>query len=350
MALALSVRHVAHAYAATPVLRDLSFALAPGEIGCLLGPSGCGKSTLLRCVAGFEPIREGEIALGDQTLTTPVRRVPPEKRSIGMVFQDFALFPHLTVAGNVGFGLRDASSRTRRVGEMLELVGMQAEASRYPHELSGGQQQRVALARALAPAPGLMLLDEPFSSLDVDLRERLSLEVRAILQAAGTTALLVTHDQREAFAFADRVGVMRVGELEQWGRAYDLYHQPASRFVADFVGEGVFLQGDSDGGRVITELGTLPLADPARAPGAVDVLLRPDDIVHDDHAPQQARIVHKAFRGAEFLYTLALPSGTRVLSLVPSHHDHAVGEAIGIRLAADHVVAFARTPAAARSA
>ena len=343
MALALSVRDVAHAYGRIPVLRDLAFALAPGEIGCLLGPSGCGKSTLLRCVAGFEPVRAGAIALGSVTLSTPGRMIPPEQRSIGMVFQDFALFPHLTVAANVGFGLlrRPVAERDARVRAMLELVGMEAEAARYPHEISGGQQQRVALARALAPAPGLLLLDEPFSSLDVDLRERLSLEVRAILQATGTTALLVTHDQREAFAFADTVGVMRDGALDQWGSAYDLYHQPRTRFVADFVGEGVFLRGvGSAHDTVDTELGALPTTPPIGAGAYVDVLLRPDDIVHDDDAPQRARIVSKTFRGAQFMYALSLPSGARVLSLVPSHHDHAIGDMIGIRLEAAHVVAF----------
>lgn len=343
MAVALSVSNVTHAYGRTPVLRDFTFALAPGAIGCLLGPSGCGKSTLLRCVAGFEPIRAGEIALGPVTLATPTMMLPPERRSIGMVFQDFALFPHLTVAENVGFGLgrRTAGERAARVRAMLDLVGMQGEASRYPHEISGGQQQRLALARALAPAPGLLLLDEPFSSLDVDLRERLSLEVRAILQATGTTALLVTHDQREAFAFADIVGVIRDGTLEQWASAYDLYHQPVTRFVADFVGEGVFVRGTAEGSTVTTELGALTLTHAMPAHAAVDVLLRPDDVVHEDHAVQRARIVSKAFRGADFLYTLALPSGTRVLSLVPSHHDHAIGESIGIRLDAEHVVAFA---------
>lgn len=343
MALSVTVRDVAHAYGSTPVLRDLSFSLEDGEIGCLLGPSGCGKSTLLRCVAGFEPVRAGAIALSGTTVSTPTLQVPPEKRSIGMVFQDFALFPHLTVAGNVGFGLGGlgASPRASRVREMLDLVGMQAQSARYPHELSGGQQQRVALARALAPAPGLMLLDEPFSSLDVDLRERLSLEVRAILQATGTTALLVTHDQREAFAFADTIGVMRDGTIEQWAAAYDLYHRPHTRFVADFVGEGVFVRGVGSGRETVdTELGSLPTTQPIHAGAHVDVLLRPDDIIHDDHSEQRARIVSKAFRGAEFMYLLSLPSGARVLSLVPSHHDHAIGDLIGIRLDAEHVVAF----------
>jgi iron(III) transport system ATP-binding protein len=262
-----------------------------------------------------------------------------------MVFQDFALFPHLTVARNVAFGLRKLGpdAAQKRVDEMLELVGLRAAADAFPHELSGGQQQRIALARALAPNPDLLLLDEPFSSLDVDLRERLTLEVRGILKAAGTTAILVTHDQHEAFALADEIGVMNGGTIEQWDSAYRLYHQPHTRFVADFVGQGVFLRGVAIGrGRLLTELGELASDNPlSMAEGAaVDLLLRPDDIVHDDASPWQAEVAAKAFRGADFLYTLALASGTRVLSLVPSHHDHAIGERIGIRLSIDHVIAF----------
>jgi iron(III) transport system ATP-binding protein len=262
-----------------------------------------------------------------------------------MVFQDYALFPHLSVARNVGFGLSKlpAGEVTRRIDAMLELVGLREAAHVYPHELSGGQQQRVALARALAPNPELLLLDEPFSSLDVDLRERLSLEVRSILKAAGTTAILVTHDQHEAFALADEIGIMQSGTIEQWDTPYRLYHQPRTRFVADFVGQGVFLRGVAIGrGRVVTELGELATDSPlGMAEGAaVDLLLRPDDIVHDDASRWQAEVAAKAFRGADFLYTLKLGSGTRVLSLVPSHHDHAIGERIGIRLAIDHVVAF----------
>ncbi|HVF64837.1 MAG TPA: ABC transporter ATP-binding protein [Casimicrobiaceae bacterium] len=352
MATSVEVQSLEHAYALRPVLRGLSFSLAPGAIGCLLGASGCGKTTVLRCLAGFEPIAGGSIALGGRVVSRPGFSLPPEERAVGMVFQDYALFPHLTVARNVAFGLRDRTSVERRVDEMLELVGLRDAARAWPHELSGGQQQRVALARALAPQPGLLLLDEPFSNLDVDLRERLSLEVRGILKASNTTAMLVTHDQHEAFALADQIGIMHDGAIEQWDSAYDLYHRPKTRFVADFVGEGVFLRGVStDNGRVATELGELATQPPlATAEGApVDLLLRPDDIIHDDASPWQAEVAAKAFRGADFLYTLKLSSGTRVLSLVPSHHDHAIGERIGIRLAIDHVIAFSPGATAPRS-
>ncbi|WP_051318636.1 ABC transporter ATP-binding protein [Chitinimonas koreensis] len=327
------------------MLESLSFGLAAGEIGCLLGPSGCGKTTALRAIAGFEPIRAGRIRLGADLVASAEAQWPPQRRGIGMVFQDYALFPHLTVRGNVAFGLGKLprAERERRVAELLDVVGLAGHADDYTHALSGGQQQRVALARALAPSPRLLLLDEPFSNLDVELRERLSHEVRDILKARGTTALLVTHDQHEAFALADRIGVMQGGRLCQWDRAYALYHEPASRFVADFVGEGAFLDARVVApGELEFELGRRSCHGAREhAPGrAMQVLLRPDDILHDDASGLRARVVKKAFRGAQFLYTLALPSGATVLSLVPSHHDHAIGEAIGIRLEIDHVIAF----------
>jgi iron(III) transport system ATP-binding protein len=345
VAASVDVRNLQHSYGAHRVVRDLSFALEQGAIGCLLGPSGCGKTTVLRCLAGFEPVQGGCIALSGQVVSAPDRIVPPEARRVGMVFQDYALFPHLCVAANVGFafGRRPSGEQQERVQAMLDLVGLGSAAGTFPHELSGGQQQRVALARALAPEPDLLLLDEPFSNLDIDLRERLSIEVRSIIKATGTTAILVTHDQHEAFAIADQIGIMNEGRIEQWDTAYDLYHQPTTRFVADFVGQGVFLRGIVAGpARVVTELGELDTGAPLLAADglAVDLLVRPDDIVHDDAAPWRAEVAAKAFRGADFLYTLVLPSGSRVLSLVPSHHNHAIGERIGIRLAIDHVVAF----------
>jgi len=219
------------------VVRDLSLRLDDGHIGCLLGASGCGKSTILRAIAGFEPVRGGHIALDGSVISSVDIQQPPERRGVGMMFQDYALFPHLSVADNVGFGLRkrERSARRARVKALLDLVGLEHAAGSFPHELSGGQQQRVALARALAPEPDLLLLDEPFSNLDVDTRERLAFEVRDILKQTGHTAILVTHNQAEAFAIADRIGVMDQGSIVQWDTPYNLHHHPADAFVADFV-------------------------------------------------------------------------------------------------------------------
>ncbi|MDS1141608.1 ABC transporter ATP-binding protein [Pusillimonas sp. SM2304] len=220
-----------------PVVQDLSLSLDKGSIGCLLGASGCGKTTVLRAISGFEPLRAGAIWLGDTCLSEVGRQVEPECRRVGMMFQDYALFPHLTVEKNIAFGLRkwDKARRRERVGELLALTGLESSGRRYPHELSGGQQQRVALARALAPEPDMLLLDEPFSNLDVDTRERLAFEVRDILKKTSHTAILVTHNQAEAFAIADRIGVMQQGKIVQWDTPYGLHHQPASDFVADFI-------------------------------------------------------------------------------------------------------------------
>jgi len=332
-------------------VRGVTFSLPHGAIGCLLGPSGCGKTSVLRCIAGFETPQAGRIALAGLEVSSPAASVPPEKRRIGMVFQEHALFPHLTAGRNIAFGLAGGKEKAQeRVRELAALTGIAELLDKYPHELSGGQQQRVALARALAPRPELLLLDEPFSNLDTALREHLSLEIRDIIKASGATAILVTHDQNEAFAMADEIGVMREGLIEQWDSAYNLYHRPVNRFVADFVGQGVFLPARVLGPRQVEiELGVLDGAIPQACQQGcdvcgkgclADVLLRPDDVIHDDAAPTQAEVVHKAFRGAEILYTLKLASGRKVLALVPSHHNHALGERIGIRLDVDHVVAF----------
>ena len=343
---------VAYPGNAAPVIDGASLSLDRGEIGCVVGSSGCGKTTLLRAIAGFVGVEDGTIEIAGVVVSGPHFTAATERRGIGLVFQDYALFPHLRVQDNIGFGLRPLgpAERASRVREMIDLVGLAAHAGSYPHELSGGQQQRVALARALAPRPALLLMDEPFSSLDVDLRARLGAEVRQILKASGTTAMLVTHDQQEAFAMADKVGVMHAGRIEQWDRPYELYHRPATRYVADFIGEGVFLPA-----KVLTsmnveiELGelrgkwplnTMPSDAALNGDSHVDVLLRPDDIVHDDASPLQAEVVRKTFRGGDFVYTLRLNSGREVLALVPSHHDHAIGEKIGIRLDAEHVITF----------
>jgi iron(III) transport system ATP-binding protein len=348
----LAVRGLRHAYESNEVIRGLSLSLAKGTIGCLLGASGCGKTTVLRCIAGFEPVQAGEIWLNGQLVSRRGVRIPTEERRVGMVFQDYALFPHLTVAQNIGFGLRngDRAARARRVDEVLETVRLAGLRDKYPDDLSGGQQQRIALARALAPRPDLLLLDEPFSNLDVEFRAELSVEVREILRQQNTTAILVTHDQHEAFSLADEIGIMREGVIEQWDTPYRLYHEPATRYVADFVGQGMFLPGTVlDRSRIRLELGVFQGDTSDWQQGTeVDVLLRPDDILHDDASPLQAQVLHKAFRGAQFLYTLELPAGGRIMSLVPSHHNHAIGEKIGIRLEIDHLVAFRRDAARPR--
>jgi iron(III) transport system ATP-binding protein len=320
---------------AREVVRGVSFTLEEGAIGCLLGPSGSGKTTLLRAIAGLEPLTGGAIQ-GDGRDLAPL---PPERRGIGLVFQDLALLPHRDAAANIAFGLQrlPTAEREARVQDMLRLVGLEARAQAYPHQLSGGEAQRVALARALAPRPRLLLLDEPFAALDAELRERLARELRRLLQGERMTALLVTHAQTEAFAFADVVGLLHEGVLQQWAAPYALYHQPANRWAADFIGEGVFLPGIRRDGAIDTELGTLRAAG---ADGAVDVLLRPDDVQHDDASALKAEVMERNFRGAEFLYRLRLASGAEVLALVPSHHDHALGEHIGIRLELDHVIVF----------
>jgi iron(III) transport system ATP-binding protein len=316
-----------------------------GEIGCLLGSSGCGKSTVLRAICGFEPAKSGEILLRDKLVSSQSINLPPSQRRIGMVFQDFALFPHLNVLENVTFGLQHLSGQQKSIVAMdwLKRVSLADKAYAYPHELSGGQQQRVALARAMAPEPDLILLDEPFSSLDVELRERLASEMRDILKTNNITTLLVTHDQIEAFAIADKVGVMAEGRVLQWDAPYELYHKPATRYVADFIGRGVFIKGTVQANNKLKiEIGELELdqGSTKEIGEEIDILLRADDIQHDDNSPMQAEVVRKTFRGADFLYTLKLATGVEIFAFVPSHHDHAIGEKIGITLALDHVVTF----------
>lgn len=341
----LQLDGVGCAYDNSTVVEDLGFHINKGDIACLLGPSGCGKTTTLRAIAGFESICRGSIQLDGMEVSAPKLLVPPEKRNLGMVFQDYALFPHLTIQENVCFGLRRASTAKRRTvaARMLELVGLEAYAKRYPHELSGGQQQRVALARAMAPEPSLILLDEPFSNLDVDLRRRLSLEVRDILKSLGTTALLVTHDQEEAFAVADRIGVMNEGKLQQWDTPYNIYHEPLNRFVANFIGLGHFIRGKALSPELVdTEMGVIRgnRAYQWVPESPVDILLRPDDILPDPDSPLQAKVLQKTFTGASMLFKLQLPTGSIVEAIFPSHNDHEIGTMVGIRLEADHLVAF----------
>ncbi|WP_082378770.1 ABC transporter ATP-binding protein [Marinagarivorans algicola] len=331
--------------AAHAVVNALSLSLVDGEIGSLLGASGCGKTTVLRSIAGFHAISEGDITLGTHMLSSAHVHLAPEKRSVGMVFQDYALFPHLTVAQNILFGLKGHAHSTPADTclELLRLVKLTGLEHRYPNELSGGQQQRVALARALAPSPKLLLLDEPLSNLDTELRRGLALELRDILKTRKTSALMVTHDQQEAFAFADKLGIVNQGRIEQWDTPYNIYHKPATRYVAKFVGQGVLLPGFARSGDSIEcELGLLKNHQPHHwaENTALDVLLRPDDIIEDGHSPYRAIISHKLFAGTSTIYSLKLPTGAELSTALPSHDDFEVGREIGIRVAADHLIAF----------
>lgn len=332
-------------FGAKTVLNGLGFELNEGEIACLLGHSGCGKTTALRTIAGFETPSLGSITLSGCVLNDTHTNLPAHQRHIGMVFQDYALFSHLNVAQNIGFGLHalNKAQKKERINQLLRLINLQDCAKFYPHQLSGGQQQRVALARALAPKPKLILLDEPFSNLDVDLRQRLSKEVRNILKNEGTSAILVTHDQQEAFAMADKIGVLHHGELQQWDTPYKLYHEPKTRFVAQFIGQGVLLSGIVTGTECVTLevgefCGALPLG--LHVGENVAVLLRPDDVIHDDLSPLKAIITNKDFQGEIFTYTLQLKSGQSILIQVPSHSNHREGETIGIKLELDHLIVY----------
>jgi iron(III) transport system ATP-binding protein len=345
----LDIRDLTLSYGDNTVLHDVSLSLAQGEIGCVLGPSGCGKTTLLRAIAGFKKPDSGCITIGEQTVCDGLVNIEVAERKVGVIFQDFALFPHLSVEKNIAYGLQKINKQERKAltDSAMALVDLQDYAHKYPHELSGGQQQRVAIARALAPKPDLLLLDEAFSSLDPELRERLSGEIRSLLKKQNITALLITHDQTEAFAMADKIAVLQDHVCHQWDTAYALYHEPATEFVAKFIGEGTFIEGTirQENQQLIidTHLGSFPL-EPGKplADGIKGKLLvRPDDLRHQDESLLKARVVGRSFRGAHIMYRLQLEnSNETLLCLAPSHHDHAVGESFGIHLEIEHVICF----------
>lgn len=341
----LQLSDVSCAYQQHLAVQQVSLTLQAGDIACLLGPSGCGKTTLLRAIAGFQALAQGQIQLQGKPVGRPGYQCPPERRGIGMVFQDYALFPHLTVAANIQFGLKTANDQAEHVSRLIQQLGLSELLARYPHELSGGQQQRVALARALAPMPALLLLDEPFSNLDAGLRQQLSLDLRQLLKQHNISALLVTHDRQEAFAIADAIGVMHGGQLRQWGSPYALYHTPKDPLVARFMGECSFIQGEVDAQQqVSTALGPLGQLAKAADQQQVTVLVRPDDLVPaaetDDALYLQ--VADKRFLGSNTRYTLTLGSDEQIHALFPSHHDYAIGQAIAVSVDIEHLITFPR--------
>ncbi len=305
--LMVKISNVSRNYGPVRAVRDLDLSLRRGGIMALLGPSGCGKTTTLRLLAGFETPESGEIEIGGRSVAGPGVNVPPEKRGVGMVFQDYALFPHLTVRGNVAYGLKNGKRRSGRIEEVLALAHLDNLGNRMPHELSGGQQQRVALARALAPGPDVVLLDEPFSNLDAELRAAVREEVREILRRAGATAVLVTHDQEEALSLADRVAILWQGRLVQVATPNELYRQPATVEVAAFIGDADLLPGEATGGFVGCELGRLPVCPPTH--GQVRVLIRPEAVQLCADPNGSAQVVAREFYGHDQVVVVRLPSG-----------------------------------------
>ena len=317
---------VSRSYGPVRAVKDLGLAVTRGEILALLGPSGCGKTTTLRLIAGFEPPDSGTVEVGGRTVAGPGTNVPPEKRRVGMVFQDYALFPHLSVEQNVSYGL--PNGKKGRVEEVLTLTHLEGLGDRMPHELSGGQQQRVALARALAPEPAVVLLDEPFSNLDASLRIRVRSEMREILRDAGATAVFVTHDQEEALSLADEVAVMMRGTLVQTGPPEKLYHRPATREVAGFVGDANFLPGTVEDGHVRCELGTIPILGDGE--GEVEVMLRPEALVLRGLPNGQATVENREFYGHDQLLKLRLDSGRLLRARLVGGPGFGTGERVAV--------------------
>jgi len=344
----IRLEDVVHAYPSPPAgaqvaLGPISLEIYEREFLVVLGPSGSGKTTLLRIIAGLETPQSGRVELAGCDVTD-TKRHPPQRRGVGMVFQDCALFPHLTAWENVAFGLtgRDGPRRVR-VEELLELVGLRGLEDRYPHELSGGEQQRVALARTLAPNPKVVLLDEPFSNLDADLRRQMRSEVKAILRKLQSTVILVTHDQEEAFDLGNRIAILNCGRLEQVGRPEEIYWTPASRFVAEFIGRADFLVGRRCSEGIATEVGVFPIVsgkDQVSPSDIWEILIRPDMVEIEPNPQGEAVIVARRFAGMHKLYCLELPSGQRIHSLQPSTKTLEEGSRVRLRISKHSVIAF----------
>jgi iron(III) transport system ATP-binding protein len=326
------------------ILDDVNLKIDTGEIVSLMGSSASGKTSLIRSIAGFHNISSGTIQIDGQVVDDSIRRSDVAMRNVGVIFQDLALFPHLTVRENICFGLNniDSTQQQKRAKKLEDLLSIENITNRYPNQISGGQQQRVAIARAIAPKPNLLLLDEPFSALDYELKDNLMSDIMKLIKSENITAILITHSAEEAFKMSDKIAFISNNTITQFANPYDIYHRPASKEIANFFGISSYIKAKiTDSSHIKCILGDfVGMVDQYNKDAKVDLLIRPDDIIHDDDSLFSAKVTEKTFRGSDFLYELELKDGQKIFCFAPSHHNHQVNEVIGIKLDLDHLVIF----------
>ena len=326
------------------ILDDVNLKIDTGEIVSLMGSSASGKTSLIRSIAGFHNISSGVIQIDGQIVDDSIRRSDVAMRNVGVIFQDLALFPHLTVRENICFGLNniDSAQQQNRAKKLEDLLDIENITNRYPNQISGGQQQRVAIARAIAPKPNLLLLDEPFSALDYELKDNLMNDIMKLIKSENITAILITHSAEEAFKMSDKIAFISNNTITQFANPYDIYHRPVSKEIANFFGISSYIKAKiTDSSHINCILGDfVGMVDQFNKDDKVDLLIRPDDIIHDDDSLFSAKVTEKTFRGSDFLYELELKDGQKIFCYAPSHHNHQVNEVIGIKLDLDHLVVF----------
>jgi iron(III) transport system ATP-binding protein len=340
----LNLQSVKIALESKVILDDVNLKIDTGEIVSLMGSSASGKTSLIRSIAGFHNISSGTIQIDGQVVDDSIRRSDVAMRNVGVIFQDLALFPHLTVRENICFGLNniDSTQQQNRAKKLEDLLSIDNITNRYPNQISGGQQQRVAIARAIAPKPNLLLLDEPFSALDYELKDNLMSDIMKLIKSENITAILITHSAEEAFKMSDKIAFISNNTITQFANPYDIYHRPASKEIANFFGISSYIKAKiTDSSHIKCILGDfVGMVDQYNKDAKVDLLIRPDDIIHDDNSLFSAKVTEKTFRGSDFLYELELKDGQKIFCYAPSHHNHQVNEVIGIKLDLDHLVIF----------
>jgi len=340
----LNLQSVKIALDSKVILDDVNLKIDTGEIVSLMGSSASGKTSLIRSIAGFHNISSGTIQIDGQVVDDSIRRSDVAMRNVGVIFQDLALFPHLTVRENICFGLNniDSTQQQNRAKKLENLLSIENITNRYPNQISGGQQQRVAIARAIAPKPNLLLLDEPFSALDYELKDNLMNDIMKLIKSENITAILITHSAEEAFKMSDKIAFISNNTITQFANPYDIYHRPVSKEIANFFGISSYIKAKiTDSSHIKCILGDfVGMVDQYNKDAKVDLLIRPDDIIHDDDSLFSAKVTEKTFRGSDFLYELELKDGQKIFCFAPSHHNHQVNEVIGIKLDLDHLVTF----------